>query len=105
MKKTKLTEEQIVAKVAELKKQHNIKSVFVIQTEDKTAFLKQPSRDQLKYGAAAFGNDPLGMTEHVLECGWLDGDEEIKKEDRYFLAISAQVDEIIETAEVEIKKY
>lgn len=105
MKKTKLTEEQIVAKVAELKTKHKIKEVFVISTEDKTAFLKKPSRDQLKYGTAAYANDPLGMTEHVLESGWLDGDEEIKTDDRYFLAISAQVDEIIETAEVEIKKY
>jgi hypothetical protein len=102
---TKLTEEQIIEKVAELKKKHKIKEVFVIESDEKIAFLKKPSRDQLKYAMSVSQNDPLGLTEHILESGWLEGDELLKTDDKYFLDISRQIDELIETVTVSIKKY
>lgn len=98
-------EELIKEKVAELKKKHGIKEMFVIEAEDKIAYVKRPSRDQLKYAMSISQNDPLGLAEQVLESGWLDGDEEIKTEDKYFLAVSAQVDALIETTTATIKKY
>ena len=98
-------EEIIKATVAELKKKHQLKEVFVLESDDLIAYIKKPSRDQLKYGMSVNQNDMLGLTEHILESGWLAGDEALKTEDRYFLDISSQIDRIIETTSVSLKKY
>ena len=98
-------EEAILKKVAELKKKHNIKEVFVVKSEDKIAYLKRPSRAQLAYAMTLAQSNPLGMTEEILKSGWLEGDEELQTEDRYFLSITGQIDALIETTQVEIKKY
>lgn len=98
-------EEKIKSKVAELKKKHRINEVFVLESNGLVAYVKRPSRDQLKYAMSVSQNDPLGLTEHILESGWLEGDDELKTEDRYFLDISRQIDEIIETTTVSLKKY
>lgn len=95
----------IKAKVAELKKKHTINEVFVLEVEDKVAYIKRPSRNQLKYAMTANQNDPLGLAEEILKSGWLEGDEELQTEDKYFLDISRQIDTIIETTNVTIKKY
>lgn len=99
------TEESISVKVYELKRDHNLKEVFVIQAGDKIAFLKRPSRSQLAYALTLAQSNPLGMAEEILKGGWLEGDEELQTEDKYFLSISSQIDALIETTEVAIKKY
>jgi len=99
------TEADIMAEVARLKKKHQLKEVFVIQADDLICYLKRPSRNQMKYAMSVSQNDPLGMTEKILEAGWLEGDEELRTEDKYFYDISRQIDSLIETATVEIKKY
>jgi len=101
----KTSEAAILEKVADLKKKHKLKEVFVISSEDKIAYIKKPSREQMKFGMAQFANDPIGLTEHVLKSGWLEGDEELITEDEYFYAISSQVDALLETKAVELKKY
>ena len=98
-------EETIKATVAELKAKHGIKEVFVLESDGLVAYIKRPSRDQLKYAMSVSQNDPLGMTEHILESGWLAGDDKLKTEDKYFLDLSSQIDVIIETTTVTIKKY
>tara|TARA_R110000823_G_scaffold309594_3_gene433966 strand:+ start:3138 stop:3488 length:351 start_codon:yes stop_codon:yes gene_type:complete len=99
------TEADIVANVERLKKKHGLKEVFVIQADDLICYLKRPSRNQMKYAMSVSQNDPLGMTEKILEAGWLEGDEELRTEDKYFYDISRQIDSLIETATVDIKKY
>lgn len=103
--KAPLTEEQIIAKVKELKKQPTINSVFVLKYGDKVAFIKPPSRDQIKYATTVSQGNHITLAEEVFRAGWLDGDEEILNEDKYFLDVAAQIDTIIETEHVEIKKY
>ncbi|MBB4117864.1 hypothetical protein GGR32_000136 [Mesonia hippocampi] len=100
-----LTQEQIKEKALSLKKKHNLKEIWVLESEGKIAFVKKPSRDQLKYAMSVSQNDPLGLAENVLESGWLEGDEELKTNDRYFLDITTQIDALIETTTVNIKKY
>lgn len=95
----------IEAKVAALKKKHGIKEVFVIECDGKIAFVKRPSRSQLAYAMTLAQSNPLGMTEEILKSGWLEGDEELLTEDKYFLGISAQIDVLIETTDADIKKY
>jgi hypothetical protein len=98
-------EQIIIDKVAALKKEHKIKEVFVIVSDDKIAYLKKPSRAQLAYAMTLAQSNPLGMTEEILKSGWLDGDEELQTDDKYFLSISSQIDSLIETTQVSIKKY
>ena len=100
-----LTQEQIKEKALGLKKKHGLKEIWVLESEGKIAFVKKPSRDQLKYAMSVSQNDPLGLAENVLESGWLEGDEELMNDDRYFLDISTQIDALIETTTVNIKKY
>lgn len=100
-----LTQEQIKEKALKLKKKHGLKEVWVLESEGKMAFVKKPSRDQLKYAMSVSQNDPLGLAENVLKSGWLEGDEELQTDDRYFLDISTQIDALIETTTVNIKKY
>lgn len=101
-----MTLEQIIeATVKELKAKHGLKEIFVVESDGLVGYIKRPSRDQLKYAMSVSQNDPLGMTELILEGGWLAGDEALKSEDKYFLDISSQIDTIIETTSVTIKKY
>lgn len=101
-----LSQEAIIkAKVKELKKKHGIKEVFVIESDGLVAYIKRPSRAQLAYAMTMAQSNPLGMAEELLKSGWLEGDEELQTEDKYFLSISGQIDMLIETTQVEIKKY
>ncbi len=46
----------------------------------------------------------MKYNEVLLENCWLDGDEEIKKDDSLFLGVSSHLAEIIEIKTAEIKK-
>lgn len=98
-------EEHIKSVVAALKKKHGLKEVFVIESDDKIGFVKRPSRDQLAYAMTLAQSNPLGMAEEILNSGWLEGDDALIYEDKYFLSISQQIDDLIETTTVAIKKY
>ena len=98
-------ENHIEKVVADLKKKHGIKEVFVIEADGKIGFVKRPSRDQLAYAMTLAQSNPLGMAEEILKSGWLAGDEDLITVDKYFLSISQQIDDLIETTSVAIKKY
>jgi len=81
------------------------KGVFVYETEDgKTCYLHAPERKALSAAAVVGKNDPLKYNEILLNNCWLEGDEAIKKEDKYFLGISGKLAELVEIAEGELKK-
>ncbi|MCG8701260.1 MAG: hypothetical protein MI922_24615 [Bacteroidales bacterium] len=80
--------------------------VFLIEVEDKKGYLRRPNRNELSYAMtiSEAGKNMLKMNEALLQNCWLGGDEIILKEDKYFLAVSGQLAEIIEIAEAKIKK-
>jgi len=81
------------------------KGVFVYETEDgKTCYLRTPERKALSAAAVIGKNDPLKYNEILLNNCWLDGDEAIKMEDKYFLGISGKLADLVEIAEGELKK-
>lgn len=49
-------------------------------------------------------DDTIKRNEMLLKELWLAGDEKIKTDDYLFLGISAQIDDVLEVAEVEVKK-
>jgi hypothetical protein len=96
--KSELTQSEI----NEMKAKH--KSVFLIEVDGRKAYLKAPGRKELSYAASTAGKDPMAFNDAILKSCWLAGDEEIKTDDRLFMGVAAKLDQIIETAEAEIKK-
>ena len=91
-----------VAEILEAKKKYG--DIFKITVDGKEAIIRKPNRKDLSHATAVGGNDPFAFNETLLNDCWLTGDEEIKTNDDYFLAVSGQLDKIIEIKEAEIKK-
>ena len=93
-----ITKEQI----QEWKKQY--KDIFVISVEDKKVYLRTPDRKTLSYASTLATKDPLRFNEVILENCWLGGDEEIKTNDEFFLAVSSKLPDLIQIKEATLEK-
>ncbi len=93
------------AKIEALKKA-NPKGVWQIANADgsKVAYLRTPTRSEISYATTFLPQDQLGYADAILQNCWLDGDNELKDNDKYFLALVPQIDQIIEVEQVELKK-
>lgn len=80
------------------------KNVYLIEVDGRSAYVKAPSRNDLSYASAIGSKDPIKFNEAILKNCWLDGDDDIKTDDRLFMGVAAKLDEIIETAEASVKK-
>lgn len=78
--------------------------IFLIEVEDKKAYLKRPDRKALSAAAVVGGKDPMKYNEVLLNSCWIEGDEELRTDDSYFLAVSAKLAELIEIKEAELKE-
>lgn len=96
--KITITTEQIEA----WKKKYG--EVFIVEIEDKKAYLKRPSRKALSAAAVVGKSDPMKYNEVLLENCWLGGDEEIKTDDPLFLGASQILAELVEVKEATLKK-
>lgn len=88
--------------IEELKVKHG--EIFLVEVEDKQCILRKPSRKDLSIATRLSAQDPMKFNEVILEQCWIQGDEEIKTEDSYYLAVSGQIAEIIEVKQASIKK-
>jgi len=99
----KNTFEATPEQITEWKRKHG--SVFVIEVDGRRAYVKAPDRKGLSYAATVSkGTDAMEFNSAILNSCWLEGDAEIKTDDRLFLGVAEKLDQIIETAEAEIKK-
>ncbi|MDR1370937.1 MAG: hypothetical protein LBJ72_12570 [Dysgonamonadaceae bacterium] len=94
----KATQEQI----ADWKAKHG--DVFRIQVEDKSCYLKKPSRKALGYASMAGKENPLKFNEVLLNDCWLAGDEDVKTDDTLFLSVSSKLTELIQVKDAELEK-
>lgn len=92
----KYTDEQIKA----WKKQHG--TIFLITVEDKDCILRKPSRKDYSYVSAI--KDPIKMTELMVKQLWVAGDDELKDNDDYFLAMMPRMEEVMKVKDSEVKK-
>lgn len=101
--KTFLTEDE-KRDVDKWRKEH--KKVFVLVVEDKKAFVRIPNRKEIGYAnqISDGGLNFVAYGEAILNSIWLGGDEEIKTEDDYFLAICQDLITIVDVRMGEIKK-
>lgn len=81
-------------RIAEWKKKYG--DVFKYTVDGKTCYLRKPDRTILAYVRVASNDNDVRFNELLLENCWLDGDEEIKTDDAYFLGISNFLPQIIE---------
>lgn len=103
MSKYQVTEER----VAELKAKHG--KIYQLDIEDEdggkfTALIKGVDRKTLSAASVLGAKDPVKFNEVALNNAWLEGDEEIKTNDQLFLAASAQLATIVQTAKGELRK-
>lgn len=84
------------------KKEHD--EVHKIVVGDKVAYLKNPDRKTLSYGAAAAGNDGMKLNEILLKRCWLAGDMEIQTKDSYFISAGAVLEGLIKIKEARLEK-
>lgn len=76
--------------------------VYQITVEGKSCIVRKPNRKDLSYISAL--NNPLQMTETLMNQLWVEGDEEIRQDDDLFLAAAAKLGQVIQVKEAEIKK-
>ena len=89
-------------KIKDLKQKHG--ELFLLQVEDKSAVLKHPTRQVLSMASAHASKDPMRFNDILLKNCWVDGDEEIKSDDRYFLGAASKIAELIEVKEATLVK-
>lgn len=88
--------------IQEWKKKHG--EIFLVEVEDKKAYLKAPDRKTLSAASAIGAKDPIKFNETILKNCWIEGDKELLEDDKYFLAVGQQIDKLIEVKEASIKK-
>jgi len=89
-------------KIAQWKKKYG--EVFVYEADGKKCYLRKPDRKTLGAASVIGKNDPMKYNEVMINNCWLDGNEILRENDGYFLGLSAQIAELIEIKEGEIKK-
>lgn len=82
------------------KKQHG--DLFLITVEDKDCILRKPTRKDYSYVSAI--KDPIKMTEMMVKQVWVAGDEELRDNDDYFLALMPRMEEVMKVKDSEVKK-
>ena len=95
-------EKTIAQKIEEWKAKYG--EVFMYEVDGKKCYLHKPSRSVLSAAASTSKGDNIRYNEFVLKNCWIDGDEEIRKDDGLFIGISQQLTELIGIKEGELKK-
>ncbi|WP_113638962.1 hypothetical protein [Nubsella zeaxanthinifaciens] len=98
MKKT-LSPEQI----EELKNKYP-QGLWELTVEDKVAYVRKPTREEMRSVIGMATTDPLGMSEQILNDCFVAGDEEIKTDDDYFYGAAQQLQNLIQIKSAELKK-
>jgi len=78
--------------------------VFTVEVGDRIGYLKRPDRATMAAATSIGEKEPMRFSEILLENCWLGGDEAIKREDRYFLAVLPQLDILVDFGVATLKK-
>jgi hypothetical protein len=78
--------------------------VFCLSSPKGDVYISKPTRAVLSLVLTKAKTDILGASDVVLANCWLMGDESLKDNDGFKLGLVNQLDAIIETVQVEVKK-
>lgn len=99
------TAESVTEETINAWKKANPSGVFELSAKDKKAWVRKPTRNELKMiSAKAKSSDPITLSEIILETIWLGGDEEIQTDDDLFLSVMPAVQNIMDVEEGLLKK-
>jgi hypothetical protein len=87
-------------KIAAWQKEHAPRKLNVIEVEDKIAVLRPIGAKEIAQYSMALVDPERGMevaTRYLLEELWIDGDNEIREDEEYFISAMLQVQNVIET--------
>jgi hypothetical protein len=90
------------AKIAAIKAK--FPNCFEITVGDKTAYLKGVDRKTISMATTIAGEDKVKICELILDACWIEGDEEIRDDDEYFLGAMAQIQGLISIKTSSLKK-
>jgi hypothetical protein len=79
-------------------------TLFKLEFEDKVAYLRKPDRATLKAAMSKVLTDPIGFAEVILKNCWLDGDEDVKKNDEYIMGSVGPLNNIVNARTAELVK-
>lgn len=96
-KSTYPTAEQIAAWKAE-------HGCFEFEIDEYKCWFRRPSLKVMKAAFISMAKSEIAGKETLISNCWLAGDEQLRKEDDYFLALADSIFEIFEAADYEIKK-
>ena len=90
--------------IAEWKATHGDVYQIMVEEDDKVCYLRKPTRKELSFASTVGTQDPMKFNELILKNCWLGGDEEIHTNDALFLAVSTQLDKVLEFKKAELVK-
>ena len=91
-----VTQEQIDAWKSNVQKKYGpTAKVSAYEVDGKIAYLRSVDRDTYSAAAAKVSTSPAKFNEVVLDNIWLGGDEDIKKDDRYYFGLIDFVEELM----------
>ena len=88
--------------IEEYKKKFGENNVYLIEVEDKSCLVRKPNREVFSFVAGL--TDPIERSAAVLGAVWIDGDEEMRQDDDYFLPAIGTLDTLLKQKEAQIKK-
>lgn len=97
--RSKVIERFGAANIAKWKAEHNAQSLSVIAVEDKMAILRPITPAEFSHYSLMVADPQGGMdvaSRYLLEELWIDGDDEIRNDDDYFIAAMLQLQNAIE---------
>ena len=101
MAEKKLSGELTKEEFLELEKKYG--KLFTIKGEGKVCYLKRPGRRELKH-AGSEGADDITYNEIIMRDCFVAGDRAFLDDDYYFLGAMGKLSEVLEYAQVELKK-
>lgn len=75
---------------------------FKAVKHDKSVYVRKPNKKEMSYVSSI--KDPLKFNEALLKACWIEGDDEILKNDDIFLGISSEIPMLLEFAKIEVEK-
>lgn len=77
------------------KKKHSISKIFTYVIDGKICYLRPVDRDVYSMATKKMESSPAKFNETVINGIWLGGDEELKKNDRYYFGLIDFVEELM----------
>lgn len=77
---------------------------FVLIVDDKAAFVNAISRKIISMAQTVSNGDEVNLCELILDACWIEGDDEIRDDDDYFIPAMAQIQGLLTLKTASLKK-